>query len=84
MAVFADGKIEAYVGPTELGANDDLESVIVEFISGAKKTLDLAIQEIDNPAIAQAILDASWLRKAGRSSRTFPHLSCAFTSRDPR
>ena len=60
MAVFADGKIEAYVGPTELGANDDLESVIVEFISGAKKTLDLAIQEIDNPAIAQAILDASW------------------------
>ncbi len=60
MTAFANGKIEAYVGPTELGAADDLESVIVEFVRGAKKTLDIAIQEIDNPVIAQAILDASW------------------------
>lgn len=36
MATFADGKIEAYVGPTELGAADDLEAAIVGFIAGAE------------------------------------------------
>ena len=60
MTDFADGKIKAYLGPTELGAPDDLESVIIEFILGAKKSLDIAVQEIDNPRIAQAILDARW------------------------
>ncbi|MGH7315320.1 MAG: phospholipase D-like domain-containing protein, partial [Candidatus Rokuibacteriota bacterium] len=34
--------------------------VIVDFIGGAKKTLDIAIQEIDSRTIAQAILDARW------------------------
>jgi len=34
MASFADGKIEAYVGPMELGAADNLEEVIVGFIAG--------------------------------------------------
>lgn len=60
MAVFADGKIEAYVGPTELGAADDLESVITDFIAGARSTLSVAVQELDSPVIAQALLDASW------------------------
>ena len=60
MASFADGKIQAYVGPPELGAADDLEQVIVDFIAGAKKRLDIAVQEIDSRAIAQAILDARW------------------------
>lgn len=60
MAVFADGKIEAYVGPPELGAADDLERVVAEFIGGARSTLSVAVQELDNPVIAQALLDASW------------------------
>jgi phosphatidylserine/phosphatidylglycerophosphate/cardiolipin synthase-like enzyme len=60
MANFADGKIEAYVGPPELGAADDLEQVIVDFIAGAKTRLDIAVQEIDSRAIAQTILDARW------------------------
>lgn len=60
MAHFASGKIEAYVGPTELGAADDLESVIVDFIAGARSTLSVAVQELDNEPIAQALLDASW------------------------
>ncbi len=60
MTAFADGKIEAYLGPTELGAPDDLETVIVEFIKGARRSLDIAVQELDNPKIAQAILDARW------------------------
>jgi phosphatidylserine/phosphatidylglycerophosphate/cardiolipin synthase-like enzyme len=60
MAVFADGKIEAYVGPPGLGAHDDLEAVIVEFIAGARRRLDIAVQELDSEAIARAILAASW------------------------
>jgi phosphatidylserine/phosphatidylglycerophosphate/cardiolipin synthase-like enzyme len=60
MAAFANGKIEAYVGPTELGAADDLEAVIVDFIAGARSTLDIAVQELDSEPIAQAILDARW------------------------
>ncbi|MDT0188270.1 phospholipase D-like domain-containing protein, partial [Microbacterium sp. ARD31] len=60
MSVFASGKIEAYVGPAELGAADDLETVIADFIAGARATLAVAVQELDNPVIAQALLDASW------------------------
>src|SRR5215207_5140086 len=60
LTAFADGKIEAYLGPTELGAPEDLESVIIQFIAGAKRWLDIAVQELDNPRIAQAILDARW------------------------
>ena len=60
MAVFADGKIEAYFGPPELGAADDLEQVIVDFIGGARKRLDIAVQELDSEVIARAILAASW------------------------
>jgi hypothetical protein len=48
MASFAGGKIQAYVGPPELGAADDLEQVIVDFIAGAKTRLDIAVQEIDS------------------------------------
>ena len=58
MAVFAQGAIEGYVGPAELGAADNLEQVIVDFIAGAERSLDIAVQELDNEAIAQAILDA--------------------------
>jgi phosphatidylserine/phosphatidylglycerophosphate/cardiolipin synthase-like enzyme len=60
MASFAGGKIQAYIGPPELGAADDLEQVIVDFIAGAKTRLDIAIQELDSRPIAQAILDARW------------------------
>jgi phosphatidylserine/phosphatidylglycerophosphate/cardiolipin synthase-like enzyme len=60
MAVFANGKIEAYVGPPGLGAADDLEAVIVEFIAGARKKLDVAVQELDSEAVARALLAASW------------------------
>jgi len=60
MAVFANGKIEAYVGPPGLGAADDLEAVIVDFIAGARSKLSIAVQELDSEAIARAILSASW------------------------
>jgi hypothetical protein len=60
MTDFAGGKIEAYFGPTELNAPDDLETVICEFIAGARRSLDIAVQEIDSMKIAEAILDARW------------------------
>ncbi|MBG0831087.1 phospholipase [Planomonospora sp. ID67723] len=58
MATFAGGKIEAFVGPSELGAADDLERVIIDFIGGARRSLDIAVQELDSEPIAQAVLDA--------------------------
>lgn len=60
MTAFADGKVEAYAGPPPLGAADDLEAVIVDFIKGARHSLDIAVQELDSEPIAQAILDARW------------------------
>jgi len=60
MATFAGGRLHAFVGPTELGAADDLEQVIVSFIEGAKESLDVAVQELDSEPIAQALIDARW------------------------
>lgn len=60
MPKFAGGKIEAYVGPADLGAPDDLEQVILDFIGGAEESLDIAVQELDNEKIAKAILAAKW------------------------
>ena len=60
MATFAGGKIEAYAGPRELMAPDDLESIIVNFVGQAETCLDVAVQELDNKRIAQAILDAMY------------------------
>jgi hypothetical protein len=51
MASFAGGKIQAYVGPPGLGAADDLEQVIVDFIAGATTRLDIAVHEIDSRPI---------------------------------
>jgi phosphatidylserine/phosphatidylglycerophosphate/cardiolipin synthase-like enzyme len=58
MATFAEEKIEAYLGPVELGAEHNLEEVIIGFIEGAEVQLDIAIQEVDSEAIARAIIDA--------------------------
>ena len=60
MPKFADGKIEAYCGPRDLDAPDDVERAITDFIAGARRSLDIAVQELDSPAIAQALLDARW------------------------
>ena len=52
------GKIEIYAGPEEVGAPDNLEEVLVDFIQGAKKSLDIAVQELDNRLIAEEIIGA--------------------------
>jgi len=60
MAQFAGGKIECFVGPHDLGGPDNLEAAIVDFIHGAQKTLDIAVQELESEPIAQALLDAAF------------------------
>jgi phosphatidylserine/phosphatidylglycerophosphate/cardiolipin synthase-like enzyme len=51
--------IELYAGPPVLGGPDDLDTVIREFIDGARQELLVAVQELDSRPIAQAIVDAS-------------------------
>jgi phosphatidylserine/phosphatidylglycerophosphate/cardiolipin synthase-like enzyme len=52
------GNITMYMGPKQAGGPDDLEGVILDFINGAKKKLDIAVQELDNANIAKAIIAA--------------------------
>ena len=52
------GNIELYMGPAELGGPDNLLDTIVKFISGAKKKLLIAVQELDSQEIAEAIIQA--------------------------
>ena len=63
---FVGGKIRCYCGPSELGAPDDLERVIVDFIGRATKTVDVAVQELDSVPIAEALIAR---RLAGASVR---------------
>ncbi len=54
------GDIEVYLGPLEQGGADSLLKPIVDFIgrAGHRQKLMIAVQEIDNPAIAEAIIEA--------------------------
>jgi phosphatidylserine/phosphatidylglycerophosphate/cardiolipin synthase-like enzyme len=52
------GSVEFYAGPPVLGGPDDLDAVIRGFISGAKKSLHIAVQELDSHTIAEAIIAA--------------------------
>ncbi|WP_336080406.1 phospholipase D-like domain-containing protein [Thalassospira sp. CH_XMU1448-2] len=52
------GNVEFYNGPHTLGAPDNLEDVIVEFINGATKRLEIAVQELESRPIAEAIIRA--------------------------
>lgn len=66
MPAFADGNIEAYVGPRALGAADELDTQIVRFIDEAEDSLDVAVQELDSAPIAEALIRK---RLAGKSVR---------------
>lgn len=52
------GNVELYMGPKEVGGPDDLCDTIVGFIDGAKKKLDIAVQELDCRRITNAIINA--------------------------
>jgi len=52
------GNVEMYCGPKALGAPDNLEDILVKFIDGAEKRLEIAVQELENEQIAHAIIRA--------------------------
>jgi len=53
---FLNGRLQAFLGPPgAAGAPDDLEKVIIDFIDQSEHTLDVAVQELDNPRIAAAL-----------------------------
>ncbi len=52
------GSLELYMGPTELGASDNLEETIIQFLNDAKEELYLAIQELESEPIARAVIAA--------------------------
>lgn len=61
MGVVAGG-LELYAGPVTLGAPDDLDQVVRDFIADAKSSLLVAVQELDSRTIAEA-LPAAHARK---------------------
>jgi phosphatidylserine/phosphatidylglycerophosphate/cardiolipin synthase-like enzyme len=52
------GNVELHCGPHDVGAPDDLEQVIIDFIDGAERRLDIAVQELESLPIAHAIIRA--------------------------
>lgn len=52
------GDVEFYAGPHHVGAPDNLEQVIIDFIKGAERRLEIAVQELESKPIADAIIDA--------------------------
>lgn len=52
------GKVEFYAGPHLVGGPDNLEDAIVGFIDAARKSLDVAVQELESRPIADALLRA--------------------------
>jgi hypothetical protein len=52
------GSIEFYFGPSDLGAPDNLETAIIDFIDAYHATLDIAVQELESYNIARAIVRA--------------------------
>lgn len=52
------GNITLHMGPHDLGAPDDLEAAIVDFIGGARETLHIAVQELESRPIAEALVEA--------------------------
>lgn len=53
------GHLQLHMGPTALGAPDDLEVAILNFIDGAKLTLDIAVQELELETIAERLVRLS-------------------------
>ena len=50
--------LKFFVGPRDLGADDDLEGVIVDFLDGARETLNIAVQELESVPITDALVRA--------------------------
>lgn len=55
---FQLGPIEFYAGPAVLGGPDDLDAVVRSFITKARESLFIAVQELDSRSITEAVLAA--------------------------
>jgi hypothetical protein len=66
---FLNGRLQVFLGPQENGAPDNLEQIIIQFIDDAQHSLDVAVQEIDNPRIAAALDRASRRIRPGMTTR---------------
>lgn len=69
---FENGKIQVFFGPQAYQAKDDLEKEIVDFINDTKESLDVAVQELENPKIAEAIDAVSRRTRDSRPNRRIP------------
>ncbi len=52
------GQVELFMGPAAVGAPDDLRSAIVDFIDGADRRLLVAVQEIEDQPVTEALIRA--------------------------
>lgn len=52
------GAITLFMGPDRLGAPDDLEAPIIDFIGAAQTELLVSVQELDHRPIAEALIAA--------------------------
>ncbi|MCD8496778.1 MAG: phospholipase D-like domain-containing protein [Alphaproteobacteria bacterium] len=77
------GNIEVFMGPHTLGAPDNLEQAIVSFIDDARKTLDIAIQELESQSIAEAIVRARQRGVRVRMVLELDYLMAEKAAKDP-
>ncbi len=56
------GDLTFHMGPAAIGAPDDLEPAIVEFVDAAEKSLDVAVQELESWPVAEALIRAKQRR----------------------
>ncbi|HKI61756.1 MAG TPA: phospholipase D-like domain-containing protein [Mariprofundaceae bacterium] len=77
------GNIEFYSGPDAVGAPDNLEKTIIDFINGAKKSLEIAVQELENKEIAKAIISARQRKVTVKLVLEQDYLRASRASRDP-
>jgi phosphatidylserine/phosphatidylglycerophosphate/cardiolipin synthase-like enzyme len=52
------GPVTLFMGPSNLGAPDDLEAAIIDFIGAAQSELLVSIQELDHRPFADALISA--------------------------
>ncbi len=52
------GAITLFMGPDNLGAPDNLEAPIIDFIGAAQEELLVSVQELDHRPIADALIAA--------------------------
>jgi phosphatidylserine/phosphatidylglycerophosphate/cardiolipin synthase-like enzyme len=77
------GNVEIFMGPHTLGSPDNLLDTIVSFIDGAKKSLNIAVQEIDSLEIAHAIIRAKQRKVRVRVVLEADYLRAKRMAKDP-